>query len=127
LDAVGARVNAAVLQHAGGAAPARDTLWKHGSRAAAPSSAAGAKSLARLGRLADEFRILPSTSSVSADSRVVSLGSLMREAHPALSVSRDTREELLHALCTIHWVCSNEQVEGDPGVSSHPSILPNSE
>ncbi|CAM9467955.1 unnamed protein product, partial [Ectocarpus sp. 12 AP-2014] len=127
LDAVGSRVNAAVLQHAGGAAPARDTLWKHGPRAAAPSFAAGATALARLGRLADEFRILPSTLSVSGNSRVVSLGSLMREAHPSLSVSRDTREELLHALCTLHWVCSNEQVEDDAGVPSHPGVFSNSE
>ncbi|CAM9165037.1 unnamed protein product [Ectocarpus sp. 4 AP-2014] len=127
LDAVGARVNAAVLQLAGGAAPTRDTLWKHGPRAAAPSSAAGAIALARVGRLANEFRILPSTSSVSAESCVVSLGSLMREAHPSLSVSRDTREDILHALCTLHWVCSNEQDEDGAGVSSHPAVLLNNE
>ncbi|CAM9229718.1 unnamed protein product, partial [Ectocarpus sp. 8 AP-2014] len=127
LDAVGARVDTAVLQHAGGAAPTRDTLWKHGPRAAAPSSAAGASALARLGRLADEFRILPSTSSVSADSGMVSLGSLMRKAHPSLSVSRDTRGELLHALCTLQWICSNEQVEDGTGVSPQPVALPKNE
>lgn len=127
LDAVGARVNAAVLQHAGGAAPTRDSLWKHGPRAAAPSSAAGAVALARLGRLADEFRILPPASSVSADSGVVSLGSLLREAHPSLSASRDTRGELLHALCTLQWVCSNEQVENAVGVPSYPPVLSNNE
>ncbi|CAN0109706.1 unnamed protein product [Ectocarpus sp. 6 AP-2014] len=127
LDAVGGRVNAAVLQHAGGAAPTRDTLWKHGPRAAAPSSAAGAIALARLGRLADEFRILPSTCSVPADSGVVSLGSLMRKAHPSLSVSLDMRGELLHALCTLQWVCSKEQVEDSTGVSSHPAASPNNE
>ncbi|CAN0118281.1 unnamed protein product, partial [Ectocarpus fasciculatus] len=123
LDAVGARVNAAVLQHAGGAAPTRDTLWKHGPRAVAPSSAAGAVALARLGRLADKFRILPPASGVSANSGVVSLGSLMRGAHPCLSVSRDTRGELLHALCTLHWVTSNEQVEDATRIPSPPSVL----
>lgn len=127
LDAVGARVHAAVLQHAGGSAPTRDTLWEHGPRAAAPSSAAGAIALARLGRLADEFRILPSTSSVFMDSGVVSLESLMREAHPSLCVSRDTRGEVLHALCTLQWVCSNEQVEDGADDLSHPAGLVNNE
>ncbi|CAB1097864.1 unnamed protein product [Ectocarpus sp. CCAP 1310/34] len=121
VDAVGSRVDAAVLQYAGGAAPTRDTLWKHGPRAAAPSSAAGAIALARLGRLADEYRILPSTFPVSTDSGLLSLGRLMREAHPSLCVSRDTRAELLHALCTLHWVCSNEQDQDGSSFSSHPA------
>lgn len=120
LGAVGARVDAAVLQHAGGAEPTRDTLWKHGPRAAAPSSASGAVSLARIGRLADEFRILPASSSASshdggAEAAVVSLGTLMREAHPALCVPIDTRRELLDALCTLHWAASNEQADGPSG------------
>lgn len=117
LGAVGARVDAAVSQHAGGAEPTRNTLWKHGPRAAAPSSAAGAISLARIGRLADEFRILPASGSAynTAEPTVVSLGSLMREAHPALCVRIDTRRELLHALCTLHWVASNEQADGPSG------------
>eukprot|EP00903_Cladosiphon_okamuranus_P014927 g13820.t2 len=121
LGAVGARVDAAVLQHAGGAEPTRDTLWKHGPRAAAPSSAAGAMSLARLCRLADEFRVLPvagcTTSHGGAEAAVVSLGSLMLEAHPALSVSIDSdiRRELLHALCTLYWAASNEQADGPVG------------
>lgn len=124
LGAIAARVDAAVLQHAGGAEPTRDTLWKHGHRAAAPSSAAGAISLARIGRLADEFRILPASASsrtygVGAESAIVSLGSLMREAHPALCVPIDTRHELLHALCTLHWAASNEQVDG-PSRGKHP-------
>lgn len=114
LGAVSARVDAAVLQHAGGAPPTRHTLWNFGPRAAAPSSADGAMALARLGRLADEFRILPAVPrSVGVKHGVVSLGSLMREAHPALSVEIDTRRELLHALCTLHWAASNEQVD-DP-------------
>lgn len=108
LAAVGARVNAAVLQHAGGAAPTRDTLWKHGPRAAAPSSAAGAISLAKLRRLADEFRILPSSHG-GPDMPGVSLGTLMGQAHPALCVPLDTRREFLHALCTLRWAASNEQ------------------
>lgn len=123
LAAVAARVNAAVLQHAGGAEPTKDTLWKHGPRAAAPSSAAGAISLARIGRLADKFRILPATSGTSgvgAEPEVVSLGGLMREAHPAFCVQLDTRRELLHALCTLHWAASNEQADG-PSCGQQPS------
>ena len=133
LGAIAARVDAAVLQHAGGAEPTRDTLWKHGPRAAAPSSAAGANSLARIGRLADEFRILPASASsrthgVGAESAIVSLGSLMREAHPALCVPIDTRRELLHALCTLHWAASNEQVDGPSGgkqplSTNHSNVL----
>lgn len=119
LGAVAAKVDAAVLQHAGGAEPTRDTLWKHGPRAAAPSSAAGAISLARVGRLANEFRVLPAAGSATfhggAEAAVVSLGSLMREAHPALSVPIDVRREVLHALCTLHWAASNEQADGPAG------------
>lgn len=125
LGAVSARVDAAVLQHAGGAEPTRDTLWKHGPRAAAPSSAAGAISLARIGRLADEFRVLPisgtATSHGGGGATVVSLGRLMREAHPALCVALNTRREVLHALCTLHWAASNEQVDGPSGGEKQPT------
>lgn len=116
--AVAARVDAAVLQHSGGAEPTRDTLWEHGPRASAPSSAAGALSLARIGRLADEFRIMPVASGSSygsGDAVVVSLGSLMREAHPSLCVALETRRELLHALSTLHWAYSNEQTDAAGG------------
>lgn len=120
LEAVSARVDSAVLQHAGGAAPTRHTLWKYGPRAAAPSSAEGAMALSRLGRLADEFRVLPvSPQTALATHGVVSLGSLMRDAHPALSVELDTRRELLHALCTLHWAASNEQVDDPSGGNRH--------
>ncbi|CAM9345304.1 unnamed protein product, partial [Hapterophycus canaliculatus] len=108
LAAVGARVNSAVLQHAGGASPARDTLWKRGPRAAAPSSAAGATALAKVRRLADEFRVLPSSSHADAGTPTVALSGLMREAHPALCATLETRREFLHALCTLQWAASNE-------------------
>lgn len=117
LRAVTLRIDAAVLEHAGGAAPARDTLWKYGSRAAAPSSARGALALGKLRRLADEFRVLPSGGVFTghgaggdedSDSKV-RLGSLMRHAHPSLCVGVQTRRELLDALCTLHWCSSDEQ------------------
>lgn len=116
LSAVCARVDSAVLQHAGGAAPTMQTFWKYGPRAAAPSSAAGATALGRLCRLADEFRILPVSSNTGIYSGVVSLDSLMRQAHPSLSVQLDTRRELLHALCTLQWASSNEQLDDSAGV-----------
>lgn len=110
LSAVGARVNAAILEHAGGAVPTRDTLWNHGPRASAPSSAAGATALAKLRRLADNFRILPSGLHMGGvDTQGVSLARLMKEAHPALCVPVETRREFLHALCTLQWAASNEQ------------------
>lgn len=117
LKAVAARVDAAVLEHAGGAAPARDTLWERGPRAAAPASAKGAVALARLHRLADEFRILPRGDAggigygnrEEGDEEVgVTLGRLMREAHPALCASFHVRRELLDALCTLHWAACCE-------------------
>ena len=95
LTAVAARVDAAVLEHAGGAAPARDTLWERGPRAAAPASAKGALALARLHRLADEFRILPREDGVGVghwngeegQEAGITLERLMKEAHPALCLS----------------------------------------
>lgn len=117
LKAVVARVDAAVLEHAGGAAPGRDTLWERGPRAAAPSSAKGALAIARLHRLAQEFRILPQMEAGGigygnegeGEGEVgVTLGRLMRDAHPALCVPLDVRRELLDALCTLHWAASCE-------------------
>ncbi|CAM9377533.1 unnamed protein product, partial [Scytosiphon promiscuus] len=118
LSAVAARVNGAVLQHAGGAVPARDTLWKYGPRAAAPSSAAGATAIAQLRLLADEFRILPPSSHDGRDGTCVSLSTLMREAHPALCVGLETRREFLHALCTLQWAASTEQENVSSGGQS---------
>lgn len=121
LASVRARMDAAILAHAGGAVPARDTLWKHGSRAVAASSSVGAYALGRLHRLADEFRVLPPVAAareVEKGHGCVSLGSLMHIIHPVLCVSNHTRVELLHALCTLHWAASSEYESRDPSVLS---------
>lgn len=113
LRAVCALIDSAVLEHAGGATPMKDTLWSNGDRAAAAVTAKGALALARLHKLADKFR------SLHQDSRsVISLGSLMRDAHPALCVPVSFRRELLHALCTVYWAASTE---GEPSI---PVIQP---
>lgn len=137
LNAVVSRVDAAVLEHAGGAAPCLDTLWERGPRAAAPSSAKGALALARLHRLSDEFRILPQEPAGGIgygsigdgeNEAAVTLEMLMREAHPALCVPSDVRRELLDALCTLHWAASCELgdrpvVAETPALTAGPSAL----
>ena len=132
LKAVAARIDAAVLEHAGGAPPGLDTLWDQGPRAAAPSSAKGALALARLHRLSEKFRILPqeSTGDIRYGSKEygenkagVTLETLMGEAHPALCVPLDIRRELLDALCTLHWAASCEL--GDRSVGAETSALTN--
>lgn len=117
LRAVCALIDSAVLEHAGGAAPAKDTLWSNGDRAAAPATAKGALALCRLHKLADRFRVLRQVNGQDARS-VVSLGSLMRAAHPVLCVPVSFRRELLHALCTVHWAASTE------GETNVPIIQP---
>lgn len=131
LKAVTARVHAAVLEHAGGAPPAKDTLWQRGSRATAPSTARGALALGRLYRLADQFRVLPSRDfgngggppGVGERGREtsVSLGMMMRDNHPALCVPTETRQELLYALCTLHWATSSELENDEPSTSNKSS------
>ena len=113
LKAICSRLDGAVLEHAGGAAPLRNTLWIHGERAAAPSSASGALALGKLNRLSEKFRVFDGldglTSGVNAGARgIVTLKSLVRAAHPALCMTGDFRKELLHALCTLHWAASTE-------------------
>lgn len=117
LKAVAARVDVAVLEHAGGTAPALDTLWERGPSAAAPASAKGALALARLRRLADEFRIVPFGEAgrrgvfggeEGEEEAGVTLGRLMRESHPAFCVPVDVRREVLDALCTLYWIASCE-------------------
>lgn len=108
LNAACAMIDTAVLQHAGGAVSSRNTLWKHGPKAAAPSSAAAVVTLSRLRRLADEFCISPVSPDLGVRSDAVTLGSLMSKGHPALSVELDTRRELLLAMCTVQWAATNE-------------------
>lgn len=117
LRAVGSRVDAAVLEHAGGAAPGKDTLWKRGPRAVAPAKASGALALGRLHRLADTLRVtaVPGVDhGVDGVPFVVSLGVLITSAHPALCVSVGDRRELLHGLCTLHWALTSEQESKEP-------------
>lgn len=114
--AVTLRIDAAVLEHAGGAPPARDTLWKHGGRVAAPATAHGALAIGKLRRLSEEFRVLPSrgghgghgAGGSDSESKIF-LGSLMHNAHPSLCVGRQTRQELLDALCTLDWVSTSQR------------------
>lgn len=103
LRSVCAFIDKSVLEHAGGASPAKETLWSHGDKAAAATTAKGALALGRLHKLAEMFRV-----SDQGFRSVISLSSLMRDAHPLLCVPVTFKKELLNALCTVYWAASTE-------------------